>query len=91
MATNPWTSSGGNLTGLARDVVPVTPDDDADIIAGAVALGIVCKGNAGDVVIVTVEGSERTYPIAAEEILPVGVSRVKSTGTTATAIWAFMT
>ncbi|HEV8035863.1 spike base protein, RCAP_Rcc01079 family [Yoonia sp.] len=91
MATNPWTSSGGNLTGLARDVLPVTPNDSADILAGAVALGIVCKGSAGDVVIVTVEGNERTYPIAAEEILPVGISRVKSTGTTATGIWAFMT
>lgn len=91
MATNPWTSSGGNLTGLARDVMPVTPNDSADILADAAALGVVCKGNAGDVVIVTVEGNERTYPIAAEEILPVGISRVKSTGTTATGIWAFMT
>ena len=91
MARNPWTSSGGNLTGLARDIVPVTPDDDADIIPGAVALGIVCKGGGGDAVIVTVEGNERTYPISLDEVLPVGVSRVKSTGTTATGLWAFMT
>lgn len=90
MATNPWTSSGGNLTGMARDIIPVTPSDTVDIVAGAAALGIRCKGAAGDVVIVTLEG-ERTYPIALEEVLPVGIFRVKATGTTATGIWAYMT
>lgn len=90
MATNPWTGSGGNLTGLARDIVPVTPSDDTDISAGAVAVGITCKTTAGNVVIVTAEGNERTYPIALDEVLPVGVSRVKATGTTAVGIWAFM-
>lgn len=91
MATNPFTSSGGNMTGLARDIVPVTPSDSADIVAGAVALGVTCKGDAGDVVIVTVEGNTRTYPIMVGEVLPVGISRVRATGTTATSIWAFMT
>lgn len=92
MATNPFTGAGGNLTGFARDVVPVTPNDSADIVEGAVALAIICKGDAGNVVITTADGSaDRTYPIAAGETLPVAISRVKATGTTATTIWAFMT
>lgn len=91
MATNPFTGSGGNLTGLARDVLPVTPNDSADIVAGAVALGITCKTAAGDVAIVTVAGEDRVYPITLGEVLPVGISRVKDTGTTATGLWAFMT
>ena len=91
MATNPFTSSGGNLTGFARDIVPVTPNDSADIEADAVALGITCKTAAGDVVVTTVAGNDRTYPIAVGEELPVGITRVKATGTTATGIWAYMT
>ena len=71
MATNPFTGAGGNLTGFARDVVPVTPNDSADIVEGAVALAIICKGDAGNVVITTADGSaDRTYPIAAGETLP---------------------
>lgn len=91
MATNPFTSSGGNLSGFARDVAPVTPSDDDDIAPGSAALGIICKGDAGNVSIVTVEGNTRTYPIAAGETLPVGITRVRSTNTTATGIWAFLT
>ena len=88
--TNPWTGAGGNLTGLCRDVIPVTASDTVDIAADTVAVGIVCKGTAGNVVITTVMGVDRTYPIAVDEVLPVGISRVKATGTTATTIWAFL-
>lgn len=90
-ATNPFTGAGGNLTGFARDVVSVTPNDSADIVTDAVALAITCKGGGGDVVVTTVAGNDRTYPITVGEVLPVGISRVKATGTTATGIWAFMT
>ena len=89
MAQNPFTSAGGNLTGFARDIVPVTPNDDADIIPGAAAIGIIVKGDAGNVVVVTVEGNTRTVPMTAGETLPVGITRVRSTSTTATGIWAF--
>ena len=84
---NPFDSSGGNLTGLARDIIPITPSDSTDLTN--VALGIICKGTAGDVVVITEKGNTRTYPIAAEEILPVGIRRVLSTGTTATTLWGF--
>jgi hypothetical protein len=88
--SNPFTGSGGNLTGIATDVIPITPNNDADIGAGVVAIGIICKGSAGNVVVVTAKGNERTYPISVGETLPVGISRVKATGTTATALWAFI-
>ena len=84
---NPFDSSGGNLTGLAKDVVPITPNDSTDL--PSVLIGITCKGTAGDVVIITAKGTTRTYPIGANEILPVGISRVLSTGTTATTLWGF--
>ena len=90
MASNPFTGAGGNLTGLAKDIVSVTPNDSADIEAGTIAIGIICRGAAGNVVIVTAAGNERTYPIALGDILPVGISRVKATGTTATGIWVFI-
>lgn len=87
MTRNPFDSSGGNLSGFARDIVPVTPSDSTDL--DPVAIAIICKGAAGDVVVTTVDGNDRTYPIALEERLPVGITRVKATGTTATGIWAF--
>ena len=90
MASNPFTGAGGNLTGFARDIVPVTPSNTVDISAGAAAFAITCKTAADNVVITTVEGVDRTYPIALGEVLPVGISRVKATGTTATGIWAFL-
>jgi len=88
--TNPFASGGGNLSGFATDIVPVTPSDSADILEGSVALAIICKGSAGNVAITTAKGTSRVYPIAAGETLPVGASRVLSTGTTATTLWAFI-
>lgn len=88
--SNPFSSAATNLAGLARDVIPVTASDTADVALSTVALGITCKGAAGNVVITTAAGVDRTYPISQDEVLPVGVSRVKATGTTATGIWAFI-
>lgn len=84
---NPFDSNGGNLTGFARDVVPITPNDSTDLTN--VLLAITCKGTAGNVVVITAKGNTRTYPITVGEILPVGISRVLSTGTTATTLWGF--
>lgn len=85
----PFAGSGGNMTGLCVDVFPVTASDSEDLTTDGGACFITCKGSAGNVAIVTAAGNERTYPIAVGEKLEVGVTRVKSTGTTATTIWAF--
>ena len=91
MAANPFTSSGGNLSGFSMDIMPVTPSDSNDIVAGGAALAIVCKGAAGDVAFVTVAGNTRIYPIDLGEVVPAGITRVLATGTTATGIWAHLT
>jgi hypothetical protein len=88
--TQPFTSRNTLLAGIGRDVLPVTPSDSADIVPGSVAMGIICKGDAGDVAFVTAAGVQRTYPIEAGETLPVGIARILATGTTATGIWAFL-
>lgn len=80
---------GTRANGVPRDVVPITPNDSTDIPDGPV-FAIRCRGSAGNVVITTVAGNDRTYPIAADETIIVGVSRVKSTGTTATTLWGFI-
>jgi hypothetical protein len=86
---SPFTGAGGNLTGFAKDVRAVTPSNDADLDANLAAIALICKGSAGDVSIVTASGETRTYPIGEGETLPVGVVRVRASGTTATALYAF--
>jgi hypothetical protein len=86
---NPFTSSGGNLSGFARDVIPVTPNDGADL-PGGVAICLRVTGNAGDIKVTTVAGTDRTIAVAAGADLQVGIVRVWATGTTATGIVAFV-
>ena len=89
MVATPFAGSGGNLTGLCADLQSVTPSDSVDVNGGK-AVFIICKGSAGDIAVITAAGNTVTYPIAAEEILPVGITRVLATGTTATTLWAFI-
>ena len=87
----PFGSSGGNLSGFARSVVPVTPSDTVDLFADKAALGLICKGVGGDVSFIAANGETVTgYPLAFGEVLPVGILRVLATGTNATDIWAFV-
>ena len=52
---------------------------------------IKCKGAAGNVVVGIGQGVKRTYPIALEETLEVGINRLYSLadGTTATGLYIF--
>ena len=71
-----------------RDIAPVTPDDGVNVAQGEFA-AIWCAGNAGNIVVTTAAGVDRTLPIAtgfANRILVRGV-RVKATGTTATTLY----
>lgn len=85
--TDPYETYGVSLTSPARDLVPVTPDDDADLAIVAKALLI---HEAGDVEIVTDKGETRVIEdCLAGEVLTVRVRRVKAANTTSTKIYAY--
>lgn len=68
----------------ANGAFAVTPDDNANLPNTARALYI---GGAGNVAIVTRDGSATTFEnVPAGTTLRITVSQVKATGTTATAI-----
>ena len=85
---NPFNGRAVPIGGPATDIVPVVPNDSVDLADAAVALFI---SFGGDVVIETVRGSApRTVTVGDQTLLPVGVTRVHATGTTATGIHAMV-
>ena len=87
MMTNPFENRSLSLRGPATDMAPVTPSDAVDLSNVAVALYV---ETGGVVACVSVGGFSRTVTVGDNAILPVGVSRVLATGTTATGIHAFV-
>jgi len=72
------------FTAPADNQVSITPSDSTDLPFVSRALWV---GGAGNLVVTPAAGgSDVTYTVAAGAILPIRVSRVKSTGTTATQI-----
>lgn len=65
----------------------MTPDDATDLPMTAIALYV---ETGGTVVVDTVAGETRTIAAADFSILPLGVRRVRATGTTATGIHALV-
>ncbi len=84
---NPFENRMPSLSGPATDILPVTPDDLADLPEVAIALYV---ETGGAVSVVTARGGNRTLNVADRSILPVGVRRVNATGTTATGIHAMV-
>lgn len=84
---NPFANRAGSLSGPAIDALPVTPNDAADL--PQVALGLYIE-TGGTIRIDTVKGDTRTLIVADFVILPVGVRRVRSIGTTASGIHALV-
>lgn len=84
---NPFQSRTPALSGPATDALPVTPDDGVDLANVAIALYV---ETGGALVVDTVTGETRTLTIADFSILPLGVRRVRATGTTATGIHALV-
>ena len=84
---DPFALRASSLTGPARDILPVTPDDDTDLPAVALALYI---EQGGSLTVTTVAGAKRTINAADWSVLPVGIRRVWATGTTATNIGALV-
>lgn len=83
--SNPFQSRVPALSGPAGDILPVSPSDTADLANVAVALYV---ETGGTLAIVTALGGSRSVAVADFSILPVGVSRVLATGTTASGIHA---
>lgn len=73
--------------GPATDILPVTPSDTTDLPFVASALYV---ESGGTVSIVTVRGQTRTVTVGDLSLLPVGVVRVRATGTNATGIHALV-
>ncbi|MBK5945501.1 hypothetical protein CCR83_03305 [Rhodobacter veldkampii DSM 11550] len=84
---NPFKNRQIPLSGPAFDITPVTPDDGADLPAVSVALYV---ETGGTLAFVTAKGALRSLSVRDFSILPVGVSRVMQTGTTAAGIHALM-
>lgn len=78
--TNPFENRAPSLTGPATDILPVTPNDGADLPTVAVAL---YAETGGVISFVSVSGETRSVTVTDFAILPVGTQRVLSTGTTA--------
>jgi hypothetical protein len=73
-------------TFVSNDVIPVTPSDAVQLTQNGV---LTCKTAAGNVVVVTAKGNQRTYPISIDEKMPCIVNQVLATGTTATGLYLF--
>lgn len=84
---DPFKNRVAALSGPARDAMPVTPNDTIDL--SQVALGLYVE-TGGSLSIVTVAGQTRSLSVADFSILPVGVRRVRASGTTATGIHALV-
>lgn len=85
--TNPFSTRSSSLSGPATDIIPVTPDDTDDL--STVAIGLYVEAG-GAITFEPVEGAERTVNVSDFAILPVGVRRVRATGTTAGGIHALV-
>ncbi|MGB0960075.1 MAG: spike base protein, RCAP_Rcc01079 family [Halocynthiibacter sp.] len=84
---NPFENRIQSLSGPAMDVLPVSPSDSADLSHVALALYIETGGMLS---IETIAGHTRNITMADFSMLPVGVTRVNATGTTATGIHAMV-
>jgi hypothetical protein len=85
--SNPFSNRAASLNGPASDAQPVVPNDSTDLSTIAIAL-YVEKG--GSISIITAAGNQRLIALPDFAILPVGVRRVRATGTTATGIHALV-
>jgi hypothetical protein len=88
---NPFHNRGPNEFGLVHDMIELTPSDSTDNVgSGNVAVGLYIEAG-GTVVFLTKDGNERTVVVPDNFYLTCSVTRVKSTGTTASGIHALVT
>lgn len=84
---NPFANRAASLSGPAVDALPVIPQDGADLPQVAIALYVETGGRLS---LVTAKGETRSLMVADFSILPLGVRRVRATGTTATGVHALV-
>lgn len=84
--SNPFKNRAVPLSGPALDLVPITPDDNASFPEMGVAFYATTGGN---VALVTASGASRTVAVADYMLVPLGVSKILQTGTTASGIHVF--
>jgi len=91
MPSNPFKGLESNPNGLIRNWVAVTPNDSTNNVGtGNVAVGLWITGT-GNVSWIDVDGNTTTVTdVAAGTLLPGSFARVRSTGTTATGIFALI-
>jgi hypothetical protein len=86
MPQDPFGDDRGDYGAPARGGEEVTPADGSDLTYVSRALYV---GAAGDVTAVMRDGQELTFEaVPGGTLLPIAVTRVKATGTTATGIVA---
>jgi hypothetical protein len=86
--TNPYGGRAAPLSGPATDLLPISPDDAADLPQAALALYV---ESGGTVVFDTVSGdAPRSVVVGDLSLLPVAVRRVRLTGTTASGLHALV-
>ncbi|WFE76932.1 hypothetical protein [Roseinatronobacter sp. S2] len=73
--------------GPATDILPVIPNDADDLPLAASALYV---EEGGTLSVVTIRNQTRTVVVGDLALLPVGICRVRATGTTATGIHALV-
>lgn len=83
--SNPFRGHNGGLSAPAFKIVPITPNDAADLPEG-VCRGLLV-GTAGAANLVDASGAERTGVPLQQGFNPIGVARLK-TGGSASNIWA---
>lgn len=80
---NPFSQRAASLSGPASDIHPVTPDDTTDLSVFGLSLYVEIGGT---ITFDTISGATRSAEVTDFSILPVGVRRVRATGTTASGI-----
>ena len=85
--SNPFAARSLSPAGPATDLLPVAPSDSVDLPEVAVALYVEAGGALS---VITVTGQQRLVTVADFSLLPVGVRRVRATGTTAAGIHALV-
>lgn len=87
--SNPFKALESTPNGLIRNWVAVTPNDSADNVgaAGDVAVGLYITVG-GTVSWIDVDSNTVTVTVGSQVIIPGSFKRVRSTGTTATGIFA---